>query len=113
MYDLQRRYEGSLRGFSKHEFVSDILSAPGEYDITSTVNWTQVKSVSRNLGLLIREFASLDRFLMQSGLLEILEQQMNKASSDAQKLALSTAAREMILPGGMAASFQVLITERA
>jgi len=113
LYDPQHRYDGSLRGFSKHAFVSDLLSAPGEYDITSTVNWTQVKSVSRSLGLGINEFASLDRFLMQSGLLEILEQQMNKASSDAQKLALSTAAREMILPGGMAASFQVLIAERA
>jgi hypothetical protein len=32
--------------------------------------------------------------------------------SEAERLTLSTAVREMILPNGMAASFQVLVQER-
>jgi SAM-dependent MidA family methyltransferase len=113
LYDATRRPKGTLRGFSRHSFVDDVLAQPGECDITSSVNWTQVKTVGGKLGLKVVDFASQDKFLLQAGLLEELEQQLSQAETEAEKVSLTTGAREMILPGGMASSFQVLVQRRA
>jgi len=112
LYDPARRPNGTLRAFSRHSFVDDVLSQPGEHDITSSVNWTQVKAVGEKLGLKVVDFASQDKFLLQAGLLEELEQQLSSAETEGQKASLTTGAREMILPGGMASSFQVLVQRR-
>jgi SAM-dependent MidA family methyltransferase len=102
----------TLRAFSKHGFVDDVLSSPGDYDITSSVNWAQVKATGERLGFQVVEFTSQNKFLLQAGLLDELELSLSTLDSDAQKLALTTDAREMILPGGMASSFQVLVQKR-
>jgi SAM-dependent MidA family methyltransferase len=63
-------------------------------------------------GLKVVEFASQDKFLLRAGLLEEMEYLLTKTTNDAEKAALTAGAREMILPGGMASSFQVLVQER-
>lgn len=112
LYDPTLRPDGTLRAFSKHRFVDDVLSAPGEYDITSSVNWTQVKAIGERLGLQVVEFASQDKFLLSAGLLEELSHGLTRTKTDADRLRLTTDAREMILPGGMGSSFQVLVLKR-
>lgn len=112
LYDPVLRPNGTLRAFSKHQFVDDVLSAPGEYDITSSVNWTQVKATGERLGLRVVEFESQDRFLLKAGLLDVLEKGLKRIEKEADKVRLTTDAREMILPGGMASSFQVLVQKR-
>ncbi|HKN84785.1 MAG TPA: SAM-dependent methyltransferase [Pyrinomonadaceae bacterium] len=112
LYDSTLRPEGTLRAFSRHGFVDDVLAQPGEYDITATVSWTQVKTVGERLGLRVVEFASQNKFLLNAGLLEELEHRMTTTDSDAERARLSTGAREMILPGRMASSFQVLVQRR-
>jgi SAM-dependent MidA family methyltransferase len=112
LYDPALRPDGTLRAFSRHQFVDNVLSAPGEYDITSSVNWTQVKATGERLGLRVVEFESQDRFLLRHGLLEELQDRLTRIEKEADKLRLTTDAREMILPGGMASSFQVLVQER-
>jgi SAM-dependent MidA family methyltransferase len=106
-----QRQNGTLRGYSRHSFV-EVLERPGEHDITSTVNWTQVRTVGASLGLDTVRLERLDKFLLDTGLLEELERRLDSAGSDARRLELSTRAREMILPGGMASSFQVLVQRR-
>jgi len=113
LYDPLRRPNGTLRGFSRHAFVDDVLGQPGECDLTTTINWTQVKRAGERVGFEVVEFASQDRFLLNAGLLEELELRLRQVDSEAEKLSLSTSAREMILPGGMASSFQVLVQRRA
>ena len=49
---------------------------------------------------------------MDEGLLDELELRVGECSDEGEKLRLRTSAREMILPGGMAASFQVLVQEK-
>ena len=112
LYDPALRPNGTLRAFSRHGFVDDVLSAPGEYDITSSVNWTQVKTVGERLSFQVVEFERQDKFLLSAGLLDELERRLTRIESDAEKLRLTTDAREMILPGGMASSFQVLVQKR-
>jgi SAM-dependent MidA family methyltransferase len=108
----EHRPNGTIRAFRKHEFIDDVLSDPGECDITSSVNWTFVESEGKKYGFDVIQFSRLDRFLMQVGILEELESRLTEARSEAEKSALTTSAREMILPGGMASSFQVLIQKR-
>lgn len=111
LYRSRARKHGTVRAYSRHSFV-EVLERPGEYDITSTVNWTQVKTVGASLGLSSIKLERLDKFLLDTGLLDALELSLSSAASDARKLELSTRAREMILPGGMASSFQVLVQKR-
>ena len=112
LYDSKLRPNGTLRGFAQHEFADDVLAQPGEIDITASVNWTQVKMVGEKVGLEVVEFASQDKFLLQAGLLAELEYRLGRSASEAERLTLTTGAREMILPGSMASSFQVLVQRR-
>ena len=112
LYDPSLRPHGTLRGFSRHSFVDDVLVQPGDYDITASVNWTQVQAVGARLGFTTVAFAPQDKFLLDAGLVNELEREFTKAATAADKLSLSAGAREMILPGGMASSFQVLVQKR-
>jgi SAM-dependent MidA family methyltransferase len=89
-----------------------VLAQPGECDITASVNWTQVKTAGERARLKVVEFASQDKFLLSAGLLTELEHQLSLARTEAERTALTTGARDMILPGGMASSFQVLVQRR-
>ena len=112
LHDPVLRPKGTLRAFSRHGFVDDVLSAPGEYDITSSVNWTQVKRAGERFGFRVVEFASQDKFLLNAGLLDELNHRLSQTKSEADKARLTADAKEMILPGGMASSFRVLVQKR-
>lgn len=112
LYDPVNRLDGTLRGFSQHGFVEDLLKQPGDYDLTTTVDWTHVRTAGAKLGFQTLEFAAQDKFLLKAGLLDQLEYRLSRTKTDAEKTALTLGAREMILPGGMASSFQVLVQKR-
>jgi len=112
LYDTSVRLKGTLRAFRRHEFVDEVLTTPGEYDITTSVDWTFVKNVGHRLGLVVERFQPLDSFLIEAGALEELEDRLAAASSESEKSSLTATAREMILPSGMAAHFQVLVQKR-
>jgi SAM-dependent MidA family methyltransferase len=103
---------GTLRGFRRHLFVDDLLARPGEQDLTTTVNWSFVKSVGARLGLEAIAFERQDRFLLAAGLLDQLELESQQCEGEAERVLLSTAAREMVLPNGMATHFQVLVQKK-
>lgn len=106
------RPQGSLRAFRRHEFVDNLLSEPGKNDITASVNWTAVKQTSASLGFRVLEFSSQDKFLLKAGLLDQLQLMVEQTNDEAVRARLSIEAREMILPGGMADHFQVLVLSR-
>jgi SAM-dependent MidA family methyltransferase len=111
LYDFNQRPEGTLRAYSRHQF-ENVLDSPGEFDITTSVDWSYIKRGGAANGLTVIDFDRLDQFLMKSGLLDELTAKLESLTSDSEKLKLTTAAREMILPGGMASSFQVLVQSR-
>jgi len=104
---------GTLRAFCRHQLVDDVLAAPGEQDLTTTIDWSFVKKVGERLGLETLEFERQDRFLLKAGLLEELEVSVTFSKTEAERVTLRTSAREMILPDGMAASFQVLVQKKS
>ncbi len=109
LYGAPHRRGGTLRAFRRHGFVDDVLGSPGEQDLTTTVNWTQVIAEGERVGLKTLSLERLDAFLLRAGLVEQLEVESGHASTEADLAALRLDAREMILPGGMASHFQVLV----
>jgi SAM-dependent MidA family methyltransferase len=80
--------------------------------LTTTIDWSNVLRVGEELGLRALSFERQDKFLLRAGLLQQLELMTSKAQDEAGKLTLSTSARELILPGGMSESFQVLVLKK-
>ncbi|MDQ5846014.1 MAG: SAM-dependent methyltransferase [Acidobacteriota bacterium] len=113
LYDPATRLGGTLRGFKNHRFVEDLLADPGDHDLTTTVNWTYVKQVGEKLGLKVIEFEQLEKFLLGANLLTQLEVELQVRENEVEKLLLSTAARDMILPNSMATHFQVLVQKKS
>lgn len=112
LYSANADPRGTLRGFQRHQFVDDLLAQPGEHDLTSTVNWSAVKSAAEKNGFEVVELTRQDKFLLTAGVLDQLEIELRECEDEAERLRTSTAAREMILPNGMAASFQVLVLKK-
>ncbi len=107
------RSGGTLRAFHQHRLVDDPLARPGEQDLTYTINWAEVKSAGERAGLQSVLFARQDEFLLQAGALNCLERMTSVAHTEAEVVALRLGAREMLLPGGMSESFQVLVQLKA
>lgn len=112
LYASPHRREGTLRAFHRHRFADDVLARPGEQDLTTTVDWTQARRVCEALGLSLVSFERQDEFLLRAGLLDRLERTAKHAQSPADAIVLRAGARELILPGGMSESFQVLVMKK-
>ncbi|MDX6529580.1 MAG: hypothetical protein QOH41_1870 [Blastocatellia bacterium] len=111
LVNAPHRHEGTLRAFHRHRLISDALASPGEQDLTTTIDWTQLREAGARAGLETLRHERLDQFLLHEGLLDELEMLASKAS-DVDALRLRTSAREMIMPHGLAASFQVLVQKK-
>jgi SAM-dependent MidA family methyltransferase len=110
LHDPQRFF-GTLRGFQRHQIIEDVLTSPGEVDITTTIDWTQLKLAGEPAGLRVMRHEPLDKFLLAEGLLDELER-LTGSSDEAAAIRLRIGAREMIMPNGLAASFQVLVQQK-
>jgi len=112
LLDAPDRFNGTLRAFHRHHLITNVLARPGEQDLTTTVDWTQIKEVGRRAGLRAVRLERLDHFLLSEGLLQRLSEMLSQTQDQVEALRLSTSAREMIMPHGLAASFQVLVQEK-
>lgn len=109
LYEPALRNQGTLRAFHHHRIAESVLHCPGDQDITSTINWTAMKEIGKEVGFEPIAFERQDQFLLNHGLLNELELMTAEIESEAEKVQLRTGAREMILPAGLASSFQVLV----
>jgi SAM-dependent MidA family methyltransferase len=112
LYSAPHRREGTLRAFSRHRLAANVLDHPGEQDLTTTVDWTNFKRAGLAHGLDTVSLEGQDQFLLRAGLLDQLERMTARDGSEAEAMILRTSVREMILPGGMASSFQVLVQKK-
>lgn len=107
------RFTGTLRAFRKHQFVDDILSSPGEYDLTTTVDWTQMIKAGEHYGLETLRFQQLNEFFAdEGGLAEVLTAAA-LTTDPAEQFKLNRIAIDLMKPDGMAAAFQVLVQRKA
>lgn len=109
LYHARHRPAGTLRAFHQHALADDLLARPGEQDLTTTIDWTNVKTVAEGLGMRVLSFEQQDKFLLRLGLLEQLERMTKNLPGEREAIILRSSVRELILPGGMSESFQVLV----
>lgn len=112
LLDSPNRFKGTLRAFRRHQFAGNALANPGEQDLTTTVDWTQLQATGARNGLENLRLERLDKFLLSEGLFETLAEITKSMTDTVELMRLQTSAREMILPNGLAASFQVLIQRK-
>jgi SAM-dependent MidA family methyltransferase len=112
LLNAPHRHAGTLRSFQRHRMTDDVLSHPGEQDLTTTVDWTQIQEAGARSNLETTRFERLDKFLLSEGLLESLSSLNGQGLDTAGAVSLQLSAREMIRPDGLAASFQVLIQQK-
>jgi len=106
------RLAGTLRSFRKHRISEDVLSQPGEQDLTTTVDWTQVGEAGARNGLETLRFERLDQFLFSEGVPEAIASVTRRMTDHVELFNFNAGAREMIMPDGMAAHFQVLVQRK-
>jgi SAM-dependent MidA family methyltransferase len=73
---LPWRAGGTLRCFRNHEVDTDPYMAPGEKDITASVNFTVLEKLSREVGFVPGKLLTQASFLIRAGILELLEEEM-------------------------------------
>jgi len=112
LLDDPNRFRGTLRAFHRHSFVDDLLARPGEYDLTTTVDWTQIQEAASRSGLETLRLQRLDEFLLSEGAPDELFTIGNQIRDPVELLNFNAAARQLIMPDGMAAAFQVLVQRK-
>src|SRR6185295_12621529 len=112
LMNAPNRQSGTLRAFHRHQMLQNVLAAPGDQDLTTTIDWTQLMEAGARAGLRTVRWERLDQFLAGEGLLSLLGDMANSDRDSADVVQLTLSARELILPTGMAASFQVLVQEK-
>ncbi len=67
------RPAGALRGYRNHTLTSDVLSRPGETDLTSHVDFTSIFRAAASHGMELAGFTDQTRFLLGAGLPQAVE----------------------------------------
>jgi SAM-dependent MidA family methyltransferase len=106
------RFAGTLRAFRRHQMSDDVLAHPGEKDLTTTVDWTQIEEAGARHGLEVLRLERLDQFLLMEGLLDEISLMSAGGADTAEVLQANASAREMIMPNGLAAHFQVMVQRK-
>jgi len=106
-YSPERR-QGTLSCYYRHRVHDDAFLWPGLQDITAHVDFTAVveSAVKYNLDLL--GYASQAAFLLDNGLLEVVQNEQRNLESEKDRIELSKVVKTLTLPGEMGERFQVM-----
>lgn len=105
------RKDGSLRGYYQHKLITDVLSYPGEMDITSHIHWDVLEGMGKKYGLQKVNRWSQHDFFLSIGILEELKSHHDpNPFSEVNKF--NRAIRSLIMPQGISAAFQVLMQQK-
>jgi len=103
---------GTLEAFTHQRVTRDVLSEPGERDITAWVDFTELEEVFSRAGLAVRGLVSQSRLLLASGIASELAPEDPEILPDAARSAERNAVAKLFAPGGMGEAIRVLVAER-
>jgi SAM-dependent MidA family methyltransferase len=110
LFNPRARRAGSLVGYRGHTLIHDVLSDPGEVDITAHVNFDDLKNAAAGLGWERGELRPLGSFLALHGVTELLPAPVSMgaelSASDWVELAV---AKRLLHPAGMGSDLKVLV----
>lgn len=104
------RKTGSLRGYYKHQMVTDVLSNPGEMDITHHVHFDSLVNIGKKYGLEFLLKNRQDEFLVAAGVLKELEENYDP-NPFSEKSKRNRAIRSLVMPG-MSSHFDVIVQQK-
>lgn len=67
-YYAMERMEGTLTGYAHHHRIRDVLTAPGQVDLTAHVDFTSLIEAGESAGLRVAEFTDQHRFVTRLGI---------------------------------------------
>ena len=104
------RPEGALRGYRNHTLVSDVLSRPGETDLTTHVDFTSILRAAASNGMELAGFTDQTRFLLGAGLPKAVE---NWKTEDEEKARRERQSVMGIMdPTGLGGAIKVLLLSK-
>lgn len=107
-YYSQERRQGTLSCYYRHRTHDDAFLWPGLQDITAHVDFTAVVESAVNNGLELLGYASQAAFLLDNGLLDVMQEQLESLERETDRIALSKVVKTLTLPGEMGERFQVM-----
>jgi len=112
LYGLHRP-RGTALAYRAHRTSEDLLTDPGEQDLTAHVDFTALRRAGEGLGFTAAPLLSLRQFLFALGLLGELEGLEAGGLGAVEALEARRAAAPLLLPGtGMGESFKALVLAR-
>ncbi len=109
-YYLPERDMGTFMCYYRHRTHDDALWYPGLQDMTAFVDFTAVAEAAVAVGFDIAGFTSQSNFLLDSGIGQLLEQQMPE--TDRGRIALVQQMKSLTLPTEMGERFQVMALDK-
>jgi len=107
-YYRPNRIEGTLMGHKAHQVIEDVLAEPGQCDLTSHVDFTDLAKAGVKQGLLPCSFITQGGWLAQSPMVQQAIGDLAQEGSLQSMQALAHAKR-MLLPFGMGETFKLLV----
>jgi SAM-dependent MidA family methyltransferase len=104
------RRSGSLRGYYKHQMVTDVLLHPGEMDLTHHVHFDSLVNIGQRYDLDFLLKNRQDEFLISTGILKELEENYDP-NPFSEKSKRNRAIRSLVMPG-MSSHFDVVVQHK-
>ena len=101
------RLGGTVRGYSDHEYITDLLASPGTHDITANVNFDDFRLMAQRAGFEVIGPIEQYRFLTNAAknwLIDIEKSQMQRADKEQ----IINQFKMLIHPTTMGRSFKML-----
>ena len=105
------RAAGTLEAFTGQTVTRDVLSGPGERDLTSWVDFGELEEALAGEGLTVHGLVSQSRLLLAAGIAGEVAGAPGRTFTAAEA-AERNAIAKLFMPGGMGESIRVLVAER-
>lgn len=103
--------EGSLRGYYKHQMITNPLLHPGDMDLTTHIHLDALIEKSEKVGIKLLAMLKQYQFLLKGGILEYLQEHYDpNPFSEVSKQ--NRAIRTLLLDDGISGSFTVVIQQK-
>ena len=115
LFHPRARRFGTAAAYSGHRVHRDLLSDPGEQDLTAHINFSDLERAGERQGAKTLFFDVLAKFLLSIGVTEhelfrpVHELEIASADEGIALIAAREEARRMILPDGMGEDLRVLV----
>ncbi|WP_164984849.1 class I SAM-dependent methyltransferase [Ammoniphilus sp. CFH 90114] len=109
---IPQRNKGTVMCYHQHTATEDVLSLPGEKDITTHVNFSYLMEEGEKNGLKNLGFFTQSQFLINGGILSRLQSHQESDPFHGAVSKRNRAIKQLIMPGGMGDTFKVLVQSK-